>query len=139
FDLLRKSILPYFDQGFSTLLADMADRGLLSETLVVAMGEFGRTPKLGQITSGAGATSTGRDHWPHCYTVLLGGAGIPGGAVSGPPDEFPAYPPTNPVPPEDAPATIYYALGIDPATRIDDPLGRPHSLALGEPILDLFG
>jgi hypothetical protein len=139
FDLLRKSILPYFDRAFSALLEDMADRGLLSETLVVAMGEFGRTPKLGQVTSGAGATAAGRDHWPHCYTVLLGGAGIRGGAVYGSSDAFAAYPASNPVTPEDIAATIYYALGIDPATRIDDPLGRPHSVALGEPILDLFG
>lgn len=139
FDLLRQSILPYFDRAFSALLEDLAARGLLSDTLVAAMGEFGRTPKLGQVTSGAGATSAGRDHWPHCYTVLLGGAGIRGGAVYGTSDEFAAYPASNPVTPEDIAATIYYALGIDPSTRINDSLGRPHSVALGEPIVDLFG
>ena len=139
FALLRKSILPYFDRAFSALLEDLATRGLLSETLVVAMGEFGRTPKMGQITSGAGATSAGRDHWPHCYTVLMGGAGIPGGTTYGSSDAFAAYPATNPVTPEDIAATIYYALGIDPTSRIEDPLGRPQSIALGNPIHDLIG
>ncbi|MCH7728296.1 MAG: DUF1501 domain-containing protein, partial [Planctomycetes bacterium] len=70
FPLLKRSILPYVDRAFSALLEDMDERGLLDETLVVAMGEFGRTPKLGQITSGAGADKAGRDHWPDCYTVM---------------------------------------------------------------------
>jgi hypothetical protein len=139
FALLRKSILPYFDRAFSALLEDLAARGLLAETLVVAMGEFGRTPRLGQVTSGAGATAAGRDHWPHCYTVLLGGAGIRGGAVYGASDAFAAYPAHNPATPEDIAATIYYALGIDPEMRIEDPFQRPHAVALGEPIVDLFG
>lgn len=139
FALMRRSILPYFDRGFSALLQDMSDRGLLDETLVVAMGEFGRTPKLGQITSGAGATPAGRDHWPHCYSVLLAGAGIRGGAIYGSSDRFAAYPASNPVTPEDIAATIYHALGIDPRSRIIDGLGRPHSVSLGEPIMDLFG
>jgi hypothetical protein len=116
FDLLRKSILPYFDRAFSALLADMADRGLLDETLIVAMGEFGRTPKIGQVTSSAGATAEGRDHWPHCYTILLAGAGIRGGVVHGSSDAEAAYPTSQPVTPED----------------------RPHTLALGQPILNLF-
>jgi hypothetical protein len=139
FDLLRRSILPYFDRAFSALLEDMSERGLLSETLVVAMGEFGRTPRLGQITSGAGATPAGRDHWPHCYTVLIGGAGIRGGSVYGSSDAFAAYPASQPVTPEDIAATAYYALGIDPAMRIEDSLGRPHTLAIGQPITNLFG
>jgi hypothetical protein len=138
FDLLRQSILPYFDRGFSALLEDLSDRGLLSETLVVAMGEFGRTPKVGQVTSLAGATPAGRDHWPRCYTVLLGGAGIHGGMVYGSSDEFAADPRDNPVTPEDIAATIYHALGVDPATPIHDPLGRRHFVALGDPISDLF-
>ncbi|MGE0374169.1 MAG: DUF1501 domain-containing protein [Planctomycetaceae bacterium] len=137
FDLLRKSILPYFDRAFSTLLADMHDRGLLEETLVVVMGEFGRTPKIGQVTSSAGATSAGRDHWPHCYTVMLGGAGIRGGYVHGSSDKEAAYPASNPVTPEDIAATIYHALGIDPSTTITDPLNRPHHLALGNPIAEV--
>lgn len=138
FDLLRKSILPYFDRGFSALLDDMSERGLLDETLIVAMGEFGRTPKIGQITSGAGATAAGRDHWPDCYTVLLGGAGINSGTIVGSSDREAAYPTSHPVTPEDVAATIYTALGIDPRTLIYDPLNRPHTLALGEPISDIL-
>jgi hypothetical protein len=138
FALLRRSILPYFDRAFSALLEDMVDRGLLEETLVVAMGEFGRTPKLGQTTSSAGATSAGRDHWPHCYTVLLGGAGIKRGMIYGASDRYAAYPASDPVTPEQIAATLYYALGISPEMRIYDSLNRPHSVALGEPIHDLF-
>lgn len=138
FALLRRSILPYFDRAFSALLEDMAERGLLDETLVVAMGEFGRTPKVGQTTSSAGATSEGRDHWPHCYTVLLGGAGIKSGMIYGTSDRYAAYPASDPVTPEQIAATIYYALGIDPEMRIYDSLNRPHSVALGEPIHELF-
>lgn len=138
FALLERSILPYFDRAFSALLEDMADRGLLDETLVVAMGEFGRTPKIGQVTSSAGATAEGRDHWPHCYTILLAGAGIRPGVVYGSSDAEAAWPKTNPVTPEDVAATIYHALGLDPETAIEDPLHRPHPLALGEPIRPLF-
>ena len=79
FPLLKRSLLPMFDRGFSALLEDLHQRGLLDETLVVAMGEFGRTPRVGQITTSAGADKGGRDHWPHCYTVLLAGGGLPSG------------------------------------------------------------
>jgi uncharacterized protein DUF1501 len=139
FPLLKKSLLPYVDRAFSALLEDLSQRGLLEETLVVAMGEFGRTPRLGQITSGAGADAAGRDHWPHCYTVLLAGGGIRGGALYGASDRFAAYPARDPVTPEDIAATIYQALGISAESRIRDPLGRPHSVALGKPIDALFG
>ena len=139
FPLLKKSLLPYTNQAFSALLEDLAQRGLLEETLVVAMGEFGRTPKLGQITSSAGADAAGRDHWPHCYTVLLAGGGIRGGSVYGASDAFAAYPKSQPVTPEDIAATIYHALGIDPEHRIYDRFNRPHHVALGKPILELFG
>lgn len=139
FPLLKKSLIPYTDQGFSALLEDMADRGLLDETLVVAMGEFGRTPKVGQITSSAGADKGGRDHWPNCYTVLMAGAGVRGGAVYGASDRHAAYPIENPVTPEDIAATIYWALGIDPGTQIRDQLDRPHAVALGKPLTALFG
>lgn len=138
FPLLKRSLLPYFDRAFSALLEDMSASGLLEETLVVAIGEFGRTPRLGQITSGAGADAAGRDHWPHCYTVLFAGAGIRGGTVFGSSDKFAAYPKLNPVTPEDIAATIYEALGISPETRVLDPLNRPHSVALGKPIREVF-
>jgi hypothetical protein len=121
------------------LLQDLAERELLQDTLVVAMGEFGRTPRLGQITSGAGADAAGRDHWPHCYTVLLAGAGVPAGALYGASDRVAAYPARDPVTPEDIAATIYLQLGIDPQTRILDELQRPHTVALGNPIVPLMG
>jgi len=138
FPLLKKSILPYADRAFSALLEDLHERGLLEDTLVVAMGEFGRTPRLGQITSSAGADRAGRDHWPHCYTVMLAGGPIAGGAVFGASDRFAAYPAKDPVTPEDIAATIYQALGIDPHTRIVDRLNRPHTVALGRPITEVF-
>src|SRR5439155_20410017 len=112
FPLLKQSLLPYADRAFSALLEDLAQRGLLEETLVVAMGEFGRTPKLGQITSNAGADKAGRDHWPHCYTVLLAGGGVRGGAIYGASDRFAAYPARDPTTPEDVAATIQHAFGV---------------------------
>ncbi|GIW92555.1 MAG: hypothetical protein KatS3mg110_0596 [Pirellulaceae bacterium] len=134
FPLLKRSILPYFDRAFSALLEDLQQRGLWDETLVVAMGEFGRTPKLGQVTSSAGADRAGRDHWPHCYTILMAGGGVPEGCIYGASDAFGAYPVDRPVTPEDVVATIYDLLGVDPETRIRDRLGRPHTLALGTAI-----
>ena len=139
YPLLKKSILPYADGAFSALLEDMEERGLLEETLVVAMGEFGRTPRLGQITSSAGADKAGRDHWPHCYTVFMAGGPICPGAVYGASDKFAAYPARDPVTPEDIIATIYHALGIDHETRFVDRFGQPHAVSLGEPIAKLFG
>lgn len=138
FSLMKKSLLPYTDRAFSALLDDMSQRGLLEETLVVAMGEFGRTPKLGQVTSGAGATPAGRDHWPYCYSVLLAGAGVKSGVVHGASDRYAASPHLNPVTPEDIAATIYQALGLDPESRILDPQNRPHHLALGQPITNIL-
>lgn len=140
FPLLKRSILPYFDRAFSALLTDLDDRGLLDETLVVAVGEFGRTPKVGQITSSAGADKGGRDHWPHCYTALFAGGGFPAGAVYGASDAHAAYPARDAVTPEDLVATIYQALGLDPAcTFIRDALGRPFALSSGTPIRALLG
>jgi uncharacterized protein (DUF1501 family) len=139
FPLLKRSLLPMFDRGFSALLADMHQRGLLEETLVVAMGEFGRTPRVGQITSSAGADKGGRDHWPHCYTVLLAGGGLPAGAILGASDADAAYPARDPVTPSDVTATIYRALGVDPALTIRDPFNQPHALSTGTPIRALVG
>ena len=122
FPLLKRSLLPYTDRALSALLADLSERGLLDETLVVVMGEFGRTPKMGQVTSGAGATPAGRDHWPYCYSVLLAGAGIKAGMLHGASDQYAAYPARDPCTPEDIAATIYHILGIRPETRIYDRL-----------------
>jgi len=139
FPLLKTSLLPKFDQGLSALIEDLNRRGLLDSTLVVAMGEFGRTPRIGQITSDAGADKGGRDHWPHCFSVLMAGGGIPGGAIFGASDKFAAHPARDPVTPGDIAATIYEAMGIDPATILHDGLDRPHAVALGNPIRALVG
>jgi hypothetical protein len=139
FPLLKQSLCPPFDRACSALLEDLAQRGLLEETLVVLIGEFGRTPKLGQIVSSAGAARNGRDHWPYCYTVMFAGAGIPGGALVGASDKQGAYPSRDPVKPEDLTATIYEALGIPAETEIHDPLHRPYPLIQGQPIRALLG
>ncbi len=127
-------LCPYLDRSFAALIEDLFERDLLDETLVVAISEFGRTPRLGQITSSAGADSEGRDHWPHCYTAFMAGGGIQPGTVYGASDGLAAYPKQNPVTPQDVIATIYTALGVDPQTRLRDALNRPHSLTEGQPI-----
>jgi len=126
----RRFLLPQADRGLAALLEDLHDRGLLDSTLVVAMGEFGRTPHINP--------QAGRDHWPDCYSVLLAGGGVCGGAVYGSSDRLAAYPATDPVSPGDLAATIFWRFGIDPATEIHDALGRPHRVATGEPLRKLF-
>jgi hypothetical protein len=140
FALLEKSILPMFDRGFSALLEDLHQRGLLEETLVVAMGEFGRTPRIGQITSDAGADAVGRDHWPYCYSALFAGGGIPGGMIHGASDKLGAHPARDPVTPADIAATIYRAMGVDTGAILHDPRqDRPLHLTTGTPIAALAG
>jgi hypothetical protein len=138
FGLLRRSLCPSFDRACSALLEDLALRGLLDETLVVLVGEFGRTPKLGQVSSNAGADPNGRDHWPYCYTALFAGAGVPAGAVIGASDSQGAYPRTEAYGPEDLAATIYEIMGLPADTELRDPLGQPHALVLGRPIRPLL-
>ena len=118
------------DQSLSALIEDLDQRGLLDSTLVVATGEFGRTPKINN--------TAGRDHWPNCYTVLMAGGGIRGGSVFGSSDKHGAYPATEPVTPGDIAATIYWRFGLDHATMVNDQLGRPIRLATGEPIRQIF-
>ncbi len=140
FKLMRNVLCPPFDAALSALLEDLADRKLLDSTLVVVMGEFGRTPKIGQVTSDAGANKeNGRDHWPHCYTVLFAGGGVPGGAVIGASDKIAAHPSDTPVSPEDVAATIYSLLGIPSDTELRDGQDRPFTLSPGTPIKGLFG
>jgi hypothetical protein len=127
----RAYLLPQADQSLSALIEDLDARGLLDTTLVVAMGEFGRTPRINR--------EAGRDHWPDCYTVLLAGGGVRGGAVHGASDRIGAYPARDPVTPGDLAATIFWRFGIDPAAEIHDRGGRPHRLATGEPLRRLFG
>jgi hypothetical protein len=127
----KTHLLPEADRGLSALIEDLDARGLLDSTLVVAMGEFGRTPRINR--------EGGRDHWPDCYTVLLAGGGVRGGAVYGASDRLAAYPASDPVTPGDLAATIFWRFGFDPATEVHDQAGRPHRLATGEPLRRLFG
>jgi len=137
---LKTRLMPPADQAFSALLDDLGARGLLDETLVVWTGEFGRTPRVGQgVVGGAGAGRDGRDHWPHCFSTVLAGAGIRGGMVHGSSDRWAAYPSRDPVTPADVAATVYHLLGIDPSLVLFDNLRRPLRLCLGEPIPDVLG
>jgi hypothetical protein len=134
-----RGLLPPFDQGLSTLVDDMQASGLLDETLLVVMGEFGRTPKLVQPNGSiAHFTSAGRDHWMNCFFGLFAGAGVRGGQVIGRSDAIGAYPATRPYRHSDVAATVYTALGIDPATEIQDMQGRPLRLNNGQPIEALY-
>jgi hypothetical protein len=135
FNQLKKRLLPITDLAVPTLLEDLEARGLLDETLVVWMGEFGRSPKV-QNTAKFGPD--GRDHWPNCYTVLFAGGGTIAGAIHGSSDRIGAFPAADPVSPDDIAATMFWALGIDPATEVTDTLGRPLPIAAGKPISRLF-
>jgi Protein of unknown function (DUF1501) len=128
---LKGTLLPPTDRGFAALLKDLDARGLLDETLVVWMGDMGRTPR---VNKGAG-----RDHWSFCYSVVLAGGGVKGGQVYGSSDRGAAYPSTNPVSPADLAATIYHCLGIDPRAHLTDQQGRPLVVAAGKPIPALVG
>lgn len=131
FNCLKNELLPMLDRGLSALLEDLAARGLLEETLVVVMGEFGRTPKIN--------ANAGRDHWGDCASVVFAGGGVRGGTVAGASDRFAACPEEMPVGPPDVVATIYHALGLAPQTVIHDTLlGRPMTLCDGAPIEALF-
>jgi hypothetical protein len=123
--------LPPLDRGLSALLDDLQHRGLLDETMIVALGEMGRTPKLNG--------NLGRDHWGHAQTALLAGGGIRGGQVYGATDGHAAYVKDMPVRPEDMLATIYHGLGIDPEAELRDREDRPHRASDGKPLTALFG
>jgi uncharacterized protein (DUF1501 family) len=120
FAKLKDLLCPLFDQAFPTFIADLAERGLLETTLVVALGEFGRTPKLGQFTQSSNTQKTGRDHWPHAFTALLAGGGIRGGQAYGTTTRDGGYVATHPVTPADLTATILHHLGIDPTQHYTD-------------------
>lgn len=138
FKPLKNLHCPVLDQSLSALLEDMHDRGLLDETLVIAVGEFGRSPQLGVSTSGNTNSPDGRDHWPYCYTAMVAGAGIPGGQVYGASDETASSPKEKPVHPTELLATVYYALGIDPEMTVYNHLDQPRELVQGEPLTDLW-
>lgn len=139
FGPLRNLHCPKLDSGVSALLEDLDQRGLLSETLVIAVGEFGRSPRLGVSTSGNSNSPDGRDHWPYCYTGLVAGAGITRGALYGKSDATASSPAENPVHPTQLLATIYHALGINPHTIVYNHLNQPRELVQAEPVPALFG
>lgn len=126
----KNHLLPPADKALAALITDLDERGLLDSTLVVATGEFGRTPSINK--------NAGRDHWPDCYTVVLAGGGVHGGAVYGASDAIGAYPARDPVTCADLAATIYWRFGFDPAQHVRDQFSRPWHLADGEAIKSLF-
>ncbi len=130
FAKMRSMLLPPVDRAFSALLDDLAQRGMLDETLVAWTGEFGRTPR---INGGAG-----RDHWGRVYSTALAGGGIRGGQVVGSSDAQGGVPASSPVHVSDFVATLYHALGFGSDTRVTDPVGRPHFVVQGKPVLELF-
>ena len=129
---------PMLDQGLSALFEDLDDRGLLDETLVVAIGEFGRSPEKGVSTSGNTNSADGRDHWPYCYTSVIGGAGIKRGYVHGKSDKTGSAPTEDPVHPTEILATIYHSMGIDPKTIVHNHLNQPRELVKAERVSKLF-
>ncbi|PYV24562.1 MAG: DUF1501 domain-containing protein [Acidobacteria bacterium] len=138
FGPLKNLHCPILDRTLSALLEDMSERGLLKDTLVVAIGEFGRSPRLGVSTSGNSNAPDGRDHWPYCYTGLVAGGGVRVGELYGKSDETGSSPKENPVHPTDLLATIYYALGIDPGQMVLNDLNQPRELVKGTPLVKLF-
>jgi hypothetical protein len=130
FKQMKQSLAPTFDAAFSSLVADLDDRGMLSDTLVVVNAEFGRTPKI----NGA----SGRDHWPWTYSLVAAGAGIRAGTVYGASDNSAAYPIANPHDPADFVATLYHLLGVPPETQVRDAAGRPHAVIIGQPIAGIL-
>ena len=137
FNCLKDFLLPEFDRGYSALLEDLSNRGLLDTTLVMVTSEMGRQPKIGDPRSG-GQGGAGRDHWTHSLSVLLAGGGIRGGQTYGATDRLAAYPAIDPVTPADIAKTVYHAMGIDDL-QAQDPQGRPfHLLEEGRPLVQLF-
>jgi hypothetical protein len=135
FATLKNRLLPPLDRAVAALLDDLEGTGLLEETLVVMLGEFGRTPK---ITTMPGARSAGRDHWAACFFGVFAGAGVRGGQVIGKSDRIGAFPTTTPYSPDDVGATVYHVLGVDPAVEVRDRQDRPVRLNRGGVMQSLF-
>ena len=129
---------PMLDKGLAAFIADMDERGLLKDTLVVAIGEFGRSPQKGVSTSGNTNSADGRDHWPYCYTSVVAGAGIKRGYVHGKSDKTGSSPAEDPVHPTELLATMYHAFGIDPETIVYNHLKQPRELVKAKAVTKLF-
>jgi hypothetical protein len=117
---MRDLVAPVYDQGYSALIEDLSDRGMLGNTLVCNLAEFGRTPRVNP--------AGGRDHWPQCWTVYFAGGGVQGGRVVGRSDPIAAFPAERPVEPAEVVATIFHSLGLDLETHLPGPQGRPFAL-----------
>ncbi len=130
FPIIEARHLPITEQTLPTLLLDLEERGLLDETLVLWVGEFGRTPKINGNIS--------RDHWPQCYTALLAGGGTKGGYVHGSSDAHGMYPSSDPVTPDDLAATVYHLMGVNPENEIRDNQNRPLPITRGKAVLDII-
>jgi len=117
---MKEIVCPMYDQGYSALIEDLSQRGMLDNTLVTGLAEFGRTPRINP--------AGGRDHWPNCWTVSFAGGGVQGGRVVGKSDDIGAYPAERPVNPAEIVATIYHSLGIDLETPLPGPQGRPFTV-----------
>ena len=137
FAAMKKHLLPRFDESFSALIADLDQRGLLDETLVVCLGEFGRAPRIALEKSFIG-TSPGRKHWSAVYSGVFAGAGVQRGAVVGESDRFGAEPATERIAPWDVAATMFNSLGVQPTSHFSDALNRPFAVSEGVPIKKLF-
>ena len=132
FNKLKNTLLPQFDAAASSLIAELAERGMLERTIVAVLGDFGRTPRIN--------AAAGRDHWNACYSILLAGGGLHGGLVYGASDRTGSVPAESPVSPGDIIATLYHLLGVDPQMNIHDVLDRPHPLVpTGRVMNELFG
>ncbi len=129
---------PMLDTGLAALIEDLDQRGMLSETLVVCIGEFGRSPEKGVSTSGNSNSADGRDHWPYCYTSVIAGAGIKRGYVHGKSDKTGSSPAEDPVHPTELLATMYHAFGIDPETIVYNHLKQPRELVKAKAVAKLF-
>jgi hypothetical protein len=130
FARLKDDLLPPADRAFSALIEDLEVRGLLESTLVVALAEFGRTPKVNK--------QAGRDHWPDCFSMVLAGGGVRGGVVHGASDKIGAYPALDPVTPGDLAATLFWRFGLNLDATVRDIINRPYRIADGEPLQKLF-
>jgi uncharacterized protein (DUF1501 family) len=135
---MKDQSAPMLDAGLSGLLIDLDQRGLLEETLVIAVGEFGRSPQKGVSTSGNNNDAQGRDHWPYCYTACLAGAGIKRGFVYGKSDKTGSGPLEKPVHPKELLASIYHSFGIDPQTLVYNHLNQPRELVKAQAVNALF-
>ncbi|GIS61001.1 MAG: hypothetical protein CM1200mP2_32260 [Planctomycetaceae bacterium] len=129
---------PMLDSGLSALIGDLDERGLLDETLVIAVGEFGRSPKRGVSTSGNTNSNDGRDHWPYCYTAVMAGAGVKRGFVYGKSDKTASAPVENPGHPREVLATIYHSVGINPHTIVYNHLNQPRDLVKADALTGIL-